>query len=356
MAKKKTVTPKAPDKVDVEGYLKRLGKKFGDDIFVSGDNLIARPKKIISVSPKLDVMLGGGIPEGCIVVCTGPPKVGKTSMCLHFAGMAQQPQHNGNNGPRHVFFHNIEMRLKERDLKGIAHLDSSRLTVIESVPGNIVTAEKHIEIALETLHEMPGSILVFDSFSALLTQGRMDSDIGKRFRDDTPLLLADFLRRAAPIIPMNNCIVLGVTHQIANQGFGHSPWSEASGRKIQYHCDVKLKATHQTPWLVGTGDDAAQIGQEVHWKCDWSAIGPPGNKCSSDFRYNYGIDKEVELINVGVDIDLIDRPTGSSWYTFPDGTKCQGQEKARQYFIDNPDKYQETYVKFREMMGFNENA
>ena len=361
MAKKKNSAAKEAEDESiavstVEGALSRLQGKFGDNVFVSGDCIVNRNQIVIPVSPKIDVMINGGIPEGSLVVATGPPKVGKTSMCLHFAGMAQKPEFDSKWGPRHVFFHNIEMRLKKRDLEGIDHLQltKDRFTSIESGEGNILTAEKHAEIAIDLMNACPGSIFVFDSFSTMLTQGRMDSEIGKRFRDDTPLLLADFLRRIAPVIPINDIIVLGVTHMIANQGMGYAPWSEASGRKVQYHCDVKLKATHATPWIVGKKKDdensGTQVGQKVNWRCDWSALGSPGTKCESDFRYGYGIDKECELIEVASDIDII--KNAGAWFTFPNGEKVQGKDKATTYLAERPELYDSIYREFRQAMGF----
>lgn len=277
-----------------------------------------------------------------------------TTMCLHAASIAQRPENNSKFGPRHVFFHNIEMRLKERDLRGIHGLDlDNQFTSIESKPKNIITAEKHVEIALQWFHEVPGCIVIFDSFSSLLTQGRLDNEIGKRFRDDAPSLLSDFLRRAAPVIVTNNCILMGVTHMISNQSpMSKSPWVESSGRKLQYACDVKLKATHFTPWKSGSGDDAEQIGQDVHWKCDWSALGPPGTECQSKLRYGYGIDKEAELIDICSELAIIKK--GGAWYTFPNEMKFQGLENARNYLVENPDVYLEIYNQYRELLGYKD--
>lgn len=355
MAKKKKKEAEPDTNATVEDILAGLSKEFGDNVFISGEQVVSRKRRVISFSPKMDGMLGGGVSEGEIVVCTGPPKVGKTTACLHFAGMAQQPEYDSEYGPRHVFFHNIEMRLKERDLQGIRHLKLSkdRFTCIESTPGNLLTAEKHAQIFEKLVHSVPGAVFVFDSFSTLCTQTRLDAEMGSHFRDNAPTILSDMLTRTFPTIRLNNAIVLGVTHIVANtSGFGSNK-SETAGVKVQYHSDVKLRATHRKAWRVGGSkdkDDGVQVGQYVFWNCDWSGNGPPGTKCESLLRYGYGIDKEAEMIEVCSDLGLITK--GGSWFTFPDGSKVQGLEKARAFLVDNPDKYVELNQQYREMMGY----
>lgn len=323
-----------------------LCDKFGKGTLTGAASIVDSKSTIIPVSPAIDLILGGGIPEGSFVIATGPPKLGKTSFCLHFAGHAQDYPSELSPEGRHIYFFNIEGRIKSRDLTGIKHLDISpeKFTLIESSPGNILTAENYIDIAEQLINEKPGCIFILDSFSALCTEEDYAGDIGKRFRANAPLLLARFCRRISNVIPINKSIVMGITHVIANQGMGHSPWMEASGRKLQYQTDVKLRGTHFAPWKVGD----AQIGQDIHWECTTSAIGPPGGKCMSKFRYGYGIDKEAELVNLCVDLNLIKK--GGAWYAVGD-EKFHGLDNTREMLVKNPEKFEELNGQVREMMG-----
>ena len=272
-----------------------------------------------------------------------------TSMCLDFAGTAQNKKYAcdiGRKEGRRVVYASIEGRLKERDLKGIAHLDMDKLLIIKSTPENILTAESFLDILERLINDNPGDIFIIDSFSSLCTAGERDANIGDRYRADAPLLLARFCRRISNVIPVNKTIILGITHRIANQGKGMSQWSEASGQKVQYAVDIKLKATHDTPWLVGEG----KIGQDVHWVCDETALNSaPGGKFTSKFRYGYGIDKAAEIINLAVDMSLIKK--GGAWYTLPDGQKAQGIDKAADYLKDNPAVYKKLDKTIKDMMG-----
>jgi len=353
MAKKKEDASKGPvytaDNVD-----QLLKKQFGDDIFVSGDSIIEKPKTVISISPALD-MITGGIPEGSFCVITGPEKVGKTTMCLTFAANAQQEDCKCDitDKPRDVYFYNVEGRLKARDLKGIPGLQTNepRFNVIESKPGRILHAEDYLEIFQAYVQTKPGSIHIIDSISQLCSEARSTNKVGKRFRDDVPLMLADMTKRVANILPVNNCVVMAITHIIADQNPATRKASmEASGKKIQYQADVKLWATHFT--LHPNEDDVT--GQIVHWKCTSSALGPPHGKCDSLLRYGSGLDKAWELINYGKDIGLLE--VSGSWLAFPNGTKVQGKDKAAQYLRDNPKIYEDMLTQFRELLGITDTA
>ncbi len=329
----------------------KINKDFKGALF-SGQSIIDAVKKVIPVSPGLDLILGGGIPEGNRVILTGSFKVGKTLTALDFAATAQKKEYAcdiGSPEGRHIYFFNVEGRLQKRDLEGINGLDYSpeRFTVIGSQLGNILTGENYIDIAEQLINEKPGDIFIIDSYSAICTEGEMKANIGDRYRADAPLLLARFCRRLASVVPINNSIILGITHIIANQGPGMSQWSEASGRKVQYTCDVKLKAEYCKPWIVGDN----QIGQDVYWKCEWNPLNAPRNgKFCSKIRYGYGIDKPAELVNLAVDLGLITK--GGSWFTFEDGTKAQGLDKAANIIRDDEKLYSDLHLKIRNMMGF----
>jgi len=324
-----------------------------DELYVSAQSLVDRPYKIIPVSPILDMALGGGIQEGSLVIPTGPPKVGKTSMCLSFAGNAIKPEYSCDLKPegREIYFFNIEGRLKKRDLLGIQGLADNidKIHLIESSPGKIKTAEEYIETAERLINEKPGDIFILDSVSQLCTKGEFDSSFADRYRADAPVLVARFLRRICNVVPVNKSIVMAITHIIANQAGGGPmarTWSEASGRKIQYQVDFKLRATHSEPWEGSAGQ---QIGQNVHWICESSGLGAPRQKCVSRLRYGYGIDKEAELVELGTNFAIIKK--GGAWYEFADGTKCQGLDKARIYLTENPTLYETIYGQIKEMIS-----
>lgn len=322
-------------------------KTFGENIILTGNAIVDKKVITIPVSPSLDIILNGGIPEGSFVVLTGQPKCGKTTTSLDFAATAQKPEYQGDiKKPRNVYYLNIEGRLKKRDLEGIPNLDLSRFHVIGSQQGKILHAEEYLQIAERIINEEPGSILIIDSYSALCTEAEITSDMDKMQRADGAKLLAKFCRKVANVIPVNKNIVIGITHLMGNPtGYG-AEFKEKSGQAIAYQTDIKLRAKTFKPWMLSA--DSTQIGQEIEWQVVCSALGPPGASITSYIRYGQGIDKHTELINFAVDLGLINK--GGAWYTF-EKEKFQGMEKLRQYFVDHSEKYKELELAVKNTMG-----
>jgi recombination protein RecA len=328
-------------------------KSFGENIMLDGKALVDKKLMTIPVSPALDLILGGGIPEGSFVILTGQPKCGKTTTSLDFAATAQKKEYNGTNGPRHVYYLNIEGRLKKRDLEGIPGIDLERFHIIGSQTGKILHAEEYLQIGERIINEAPESILIIDSYSALCTEAEITSDMDKMQRADGAKLLAKFCRKVANVIPVNRNIVIGITHLMGNPGYGNIEWKEKSGQAIAYQTDIKLRAKFHKPWTIGTESNETQIGQEIEWITQCSALGPPGGTITSYIRYGQGIDKAMELTSLGTDMGLINK--AGSWYTLSFLTekkeKFQGIEKVRQYLVENPKAYELLYSGIKDLIG-----
>jgi recombination protein RecA len=326
-------------------------KNFGTDIILSGNSIVDKESVVIPVSPSLDLVLNGGIPEGSFVIFTGQPKCGKTTTSLDFAATAQKEEYQGElKKPRRVYYLNIEGRLKKRDLEGIPHLDLERFDVIGSQQGKILHAEEYLQIAERIINEEPGSVMIIDSYSALCTEAEITSGMDKMQRADGAKLLAKFCRKVANVIPVNKNIVMGITHLMGNPGYGTVEWKEKSGQAIAYQTDIKLKAKFFKKWNLS--DDSPQIGQEVEWEVLCSSLGPPGGTIKSYLRYGQGIDKQTELLSLSVDMGLIAK--GGAWYTIStveDKPKFQGMEKTRQYLVEHPEVYEDLWTKVKETMG-----
>jgi recombination protein RecA len=331
---------------------KDITKTFGENIILTGNSIIDTKSIIIPVSPVVDILLNGGIPEGSFVILTGQPKCGKTTTSLDFAATAQDPKYA--YGPfkdgREVYYLNIEGRLKKRDLQGIPHLKPDKFHVIGSQQGKILHAEEYLQIAEKLINEVPGSVVIIDSYSALCTEAEITSDMNKMQRADGAKLLAKFCRKVANVIPVNKNVVIGITHLMGNPtGYG-AEFKEKSGQAIAYQTDIKLRAKKFSPWTIGT--ESAPIGQEVDWQVVCSALGAPGASMTSYIRYGQGIDKHTEIVQLASDIGLVNK--AGAWYTLThleDKPKFQGVEKLRQYLVDNPEVYEGLVNSVKEMMG-----
>lgn len=327
-----------------------IAKKFGDNVMVDAQYIFDKKSVVIPISPALD-SITGGMPEGGWLTFTGQPKCGKSTTSLFFAATAQDPKYGGESAPegRDVYFYAVEGRLKERDIAGIPHLNRKKFHIIQSTPGHILNAADYLEIADQFINEKPGSVHVIDSYSALCTDAEKTGSMADMQRADGAKALAKFCRKVCNIVPVNNCIVVGITHQMGNPT-GHSEWKEKSGQAIAYQVDVKLKCLYHKAWKL-TGD-SPQIGQEVIWTCVNTARHiPPGGQTTGWIRYGIGIDITKEVLNMAIDLGIIEK--GGTWYTFPmfDNAKAQGLEKACELMRGIPNSVETIYSKVREMMG-----
>jgi recombination protein RecA len=329
-----------------------VNKKFGDEIILSGNSLMDKKIMVIPFSPALDIALNGGIPEGSFVVLTGQPKCGKTTSSLDFAANAQKLEyaHQSFKEGRQVYYLNIEGRLKKRDLQGIPGIDLERFPIIGSHQGKILHAEEYLQIGERIINEVPGCVLIIDSYSALCTEAEITSDMDKMQRADGAKLLAKFCRKVSNVIPVNRNIVIGITHLMGNPtGYG-AEFKEKSGQAIAYQTDIKLRAKTFKPWVVGA--DNTQIGQEIEWQVICSALGAPGAVTTSYIRYGQGIDKCTELVNLASDLGVIQK--GGAWYTIScleEAPKFQGTEKVRAFLLENTEAYAKVNQSVKELLG-----
>tara|TARA_Y100001951_G_C11271825_1_gene259279 strand:- start:475 stop:1452 length:978 start_codon:yes stop_codon:yes gene_type:complete len=308
---------------------KDIIKEYGDVIH-DPSSITDQKLKIIPISPKLDIALGGGVPEGSLFIMTGPEKVGKTLTALTFCANAQQDN-------RKIYYGNVEGRLRKRDIEGIKELDSDaeKIQIIGSTQGNILSAEKYLGIFDQIIHTQPNTICVIDSFSALASDAELTGDLTDQQVMSVQKVLAKFCRRMAPALPINKVTVVGITHLMANVStFGRGKAKvEKSGTALKYQVDVKLHASHTKPIMQGE----TQIGQTVHWQVVTSSIGPPGQKVESHIKYGRGIWKEMELADLLVDFGIVKK--SGAWLTLPNEEKMQGKNNLATYLENNPDQY-----------------
>jgi recombination protein RecA len=325
---------------------KDILKEFGD-VLLEASYIVDNPPPIIPVTPKIDIALGGGVPEGSLFIMTGPEKIGKTVHALQFCKNAQKAKIEGDQ-KRKVYYGNIEGRLKKRDLEGIRGLqfDADNLKIVGSTKGNILSGEKYLAIFDQIIHNEPHAVCVIDSFSALAAESELSGDITDIQVAAMNRYLAKFTRRFANVLPINRVTLVGITHLMANiQKFGAGKSKvEKSGSALKYAQDVKLWATHKQPLMQGE----TQIGQKVNWVVENSAIGAPGQKVTSIIKYGHGIWNEYELAELAKDYGLVE---GKTWLTLPNGEKVQGMSNFATYLENNPEYYDELRQQVFEMVG-----
>lgn len=241
-----------------------------------------------------------------------------------------------------ALFVDVESRLKEQTLSNI-FLDKDRLQILTSSEDEILHAEQLLERTESWVKSNKKSIVVIDSTSAMCSQKEYVDPISGNIRSLGPKLMATFTRKMAPIVPIQNCIMILITHLIANtSGYG-SPFTEDSGNKIQYQSDVKLRCRRNEDWLIND----KLMGQKNEWSVEWSAIGPPGATINSYLQYNYGLDDTMEIVDLAIQLGLVAK--AGAWFTVGD-LKVQGMNGVYDLFQNDVELRQNTLKEIHEIL------
>lgn len=368
MAKKKIKDEEAqPCEINKDNSFDALIKKFGAGVFQTAEDIFNKRTVTIPFSPALDIILGGGIQFGSVIRLTGKEGGGKTVSTLHLAAKAQQADPDV-----FVVYLNVEGRLKERDIKGIAGLDYSKNRFAapgsffdkQENAGKILNAEEYLQIAEWYIRNRPKSFIIIDSISQLVNEVEMDSNLGDR--NYGGMLMGQFTKRNCNAISVNDIILVAITHQTAamSKMAGGPTKSETGGQKIKYATDVGLEIKYIEDWLASASDKSTKIGQIVHWKTNKTALNVgPGMECKSYIRYGKGIDEQMEIFELACAAGFISAK--GAWYQLLfmqnnldllgvdiwDDKMCkyQGADKTLQALKDNPDWYDRLEKEVRNM-------
>lgn len=285
-------------------------KKYGK-IIQSGTQVLQNLEtyRTISISPALDIALGGGIREGQCVVMTGDPKQGKTTTALYFAAKAQAEG-------KKVYYLNTEGRLTKENFRGIKGLNIDAINIIQSTDEMpIVSAETYLNILEKLIKEETDLVVIVDSASNMVPKDEIDGEIRTGVRNALPRLLSMFFKRISGDVARMKTIAIFITHNIANTG--GSPYAPAKmadcGNMLQFQAGTNMVITHRGRWEVPK-ESGNHIGQVANWQIKTSAAGGrPLSTAASWIRYGVGIDESQEIAQIATDFAMI--TLKGAWYT-----------------------------------------
>ena len=336
--------------------LDALIKKYGEGAFIDGYKLKDFSHGIVPVSPKLNLILGGGIPGGSVVTLAGPPKAGKTVTSLTIAA-------NGQKQNRPTFYINIEGRIKERDLKGIKGLDPQKLKIIRSYRAQdgttkIMVAHEYLDCVEYIANTYPGAIIIVDSISQLVTEGERSGALEDGAYAPGAKLMSALCKRICNVISVNDIIIIGILHITANFARFGKNTSITGGNKIKYACDVGLVCTKVTYLKEGGKEEEEEggvvYGQKVKWITTSTALNAaPCQSTESIIKYGIGIDNVAEIVQLGIDLGFITK--GGSWFNLAfmgdKAEKVQGELNLINRIKDSQEEYDLLEKSINEMIG-----
>jgi len=318
----------------LEVTIGKIEKDFGKGTIMKlGDHAIENIQVIPSGSISLDAALGiGGFPRGRVIEIYGPEASGKTTLAIHAIAEAQK---NGGIAAiidaEHTFDRNYAEKLG---------VDVENLLI--SQPDN---GEQALEITDNLIRSGALDIIVIDSVAALTPKAEIEGEMGDSKMGLQARLMSQALRKLTANISKTNtsCVFINQLREKIGVMFGN-PETTTGGNALKFYASVRLdiRRTNQ----LKEGEEI--IGNRTRVKIVKNKLAPPFKKADFDILYGEGISQLGEIVDLGVDFDII-RKSGS-WFSYGETKLGQGRDAVKQIIRDNPELYDELKMKISEAL------
>jgi len=318
--------------------LDKLDKTYGKGtVMKMGDTPVEDMEVIPTGSLGLDVALGvGGYPRGRVIEIYGPESSGKTTLTLHAIAEAQK------NGGIAAFIdaeHAFDRYYAENLGVDIENL-------IISQPDN---GEQALEITDNLIRSGAIDIIVIDSVAALTPKSEIEGEMGDSKMGLHARLMSQALRKLTGSISKTKCTVIFINQLREKIGvmFGN-PETTTGGNALKFYCSVRLDIRRSTQIKNANGE---VLGNKTRVKVVKNKVAPPFKLVEFDIVYGKGISKVGEIIDLGVDFEIIKK--SGSWFSYDDTKLGQGREAVKTLLLDNPELMDELEQKIREAIAAN---
>jgi len=318
--------------------LDKIEKGYGKGTIMKlGDNAIEDVMVIPSGSISLDVALGvGGYPRGRVVEIYGPESSGKTTLAIHAIAEAQR---NGGIAAfidaEHAF---------DRFYAAKLGVDIENLYI--SQPDN---GEQALEVTDHLIRSGAIDIIVIDSVAALTPKSEIEGEMGESKVGLQARLMSQALRKLTANINRTNttCIFINQLREKIGVMFGN-PETTTGGNALKFYSSVRLDIRR-----IGQLKDGDEIqGNRTRVKVVKNKLAPPFRKAEFDILYGQGISKAGEVIDLGVDLEIMKK--SGSWFSYGETRLGQGREAVKSLMKDNPELAEELEAKIKAKLKTTE--
>jgi recombination protein RecA len=318
----------------LEVTLGKIEKDFGKGTIMKlGDHPVDNVQIIPSGSISLDAALGiGGYPRGRVIEIYGPEASGKTTLAIHAIAEAQK---NGGIAAiidaEHTFDRNYAEKLG---------VDVENLLI--SQPDN---GEQALEITDHLIRSGAIDIIVIDSVAALTPKAEIEGEMGDSKMGLQARLMSQALRKLTANINKTNtsCVFINQLRDKIGVMFGN-PETTTGGNALKFYATIRvdIRKTAQ----LKEGEEI--IGSRTRVKIVKNKLAPPFKKADFDILYGEGISQLGEIVDLGVDYEIIKK--SGSWFSYGDTKLGQGRDAVKQILKDNPELYDELKAKVTEAL------
>jgi recombination protein RecA len=311
---------------------KQFGK--GSIMRLGSDYEMPAVATISTGSLSLDLALGvGGIPKGRIIEIFGPESSGKTTLALHI--LAELQKQGGV-----AAFIDAEHAL---DIQYAQNLGVKADDLLVSQPD---TGEQALEITEMLVRSGAIDLVVIDSVAALTPRAEIEGEMGDSHMGLQARLMSQALRKLTGIVSKSNCSIIFINQIRMKIGvmFGN-PETTTGGNALKFYSSIRLDIRRIA--ALKQGQDV--IGGRTRVKVVKNKVAPPFKQAEFDIMYGQGISREGDILDLGVDNDIIEK--SGSWFSYKGERVGQGRENAKQYLKENPAVTNDIESALRELYG-----
>ncbi len=318
--------------------LDKIEKGYGKGTIMKlGDNAIENVQVIPSGSLGLDLALGvGGYPRGRVIEIYGPESSGKTTLAIHAIAEAQK------NGGIAAFI-DAEHAFDRFYAKKVG-VDIENLYI--SQPDN---GEQALEITDHLIRSGAIDIIVIDSVAALTPKAEIEGEMGESKMGLQARLMSQALRKLTANINRTNtsCFFINQLREKIGVMFGN-PETTTGGNALKFYASVRIDIRR-----IGQLKEGEEIyGNRTRVKVVKNKLAPPFRKAEFDILYGQGISKAGELIDMGVDLNIMKK--SGSWFSYGETRLGQGRDAVKNLLKDNPELSEEIEVKIKAIIQGSE--
>jgi len=322
----------------LDAALGQIERQFGKgSVMRLGDAEVGKGIESISTgSLGLDIALGiGGLPRGRVVEIYGPESSGKTTLTLSVIAQAQK------TGGTCAFIdaeHALDPSYAQR----------LGVNVEELLVSQPDTGEQALEIADMLVRSAAIDVIVIDSVAALTPKAEIEGEMGDHHVGLQARLMSQALRKLTANIKRSNTMVVFINQIRMKIGvmFGN-PETTTGGNALKFYSSVRLDI--RRIGAVKKGEEV--LGNQTRVKVVKNKVAPPFRKAEFDILYNEGISKEGELIDMGVEHQIVDK--SGAWYSYNGERIGQGRDNVREFLRSNPDIASDIENVVRQKMGLD---
>lgn len=312
--------------------LDKLEKSYGKGTIMKlGETAIEAIDVISTGSLGLDIALGvGGLPKGRVIEIYGPESSGKTTLAIHAIAESQK------NGGIAAFI-DAEHAFDRFYAKKLG-VDVENLLI--SQPDN---GEQALEIADNLIRSGAIDIIVIDSVAALVPKGEIEGEMGDSKMGLQARLMSQALRKLTGTISKTGCCCIFINQLRDKIGvmFGN-PETTTGGNALKFYASVRLDIRR----ISQIKDTDEVSGNRVKVKIVKNKVAPPFRIAEFDIMFGEGISKAGEIIDLGVDYNIIKK--SGSWFSYGETRLGQGRDAVKQLIMDNPELAEELETKIKE--------